>query len=187
MARKLKPRTPIAERLVKAREALSLDRKALAAALDWNLSTLGDYELGACQPSFEFLGRLAGLGISLDWLITGRGEIWSDAALSEGRDAEIARLHLTIAHMKVGAAAPGSLDSVLMGRIVDAIRAAYREQGQQVPDRTLGELAAAWYSEIVRAGDEQADRMMALGAKAALFRQELSATARDPASSKRQA
>ncbi|MBF0306924.1 MAG: helix-turn-helix transcriptional regulator [Alphaproteobacteria bacterium] len=74
MARKLKPRTPIAERLVKAREALSLDRKGLAAALDWNLSTLGNYELGSSFPDPEFLNRLQALGVSLDWLITGRGE-----------------------------------------------------------------------------------------------------------------
>lgn len=72
MARKMKPRTPFAERLIAARGDLS--RKDFATRLETPLTTLAGWERGVSFPPPEILERIAViLNVSLDWLIAGRG------------------------------------------------------------------------------------------------------------------
>ena len=68
MARKLKPRTPFAERLIAARDTMA--RKELAARLEAPLTTVAGWERGVSFPPPDMLVRISGLlGVSLDWLI----------------------------------------------------------------------------------------------------------------------
>lgn len=74
MARPLRPQTPVAERLIQARG--DMPRAEVAAALEINVETLGSYERGVAFPPPTFLVAVKHLyKISLDWLITGDGQM----------------------------------------------------------------------------------------------------------------
>lgn len=179
MARKLKPQTPVAERLVALREEFGLTREELAQRLDWNASTMAKYEQGRNFPDPEFLKRVQDLGISLDWIITGRGEMY----LIEAKHTEPEG-----AHEGTSMTAPAlALDEDLMARLVDGITAAYKEAGQGLAPIHLGRMAARLVNEIVAASDGPEDYPGALKMRLAQLRKELQSAASDPASSKRSA
>lgn len=141
MARELKPRTPVAERLVAVRLHLGLGRDELAEALGWNRSTLAKYEQGASQPDFGFLDRLQeNFGISVDWVITGRGVM-----CPVGGD--------------VGATLPG-LDERLLAAVVAGVMDRVGEGKLSSPQ--LGRVVAAVYAELVATYDSHAERMVGL-------------------------
>ncbi|MDG3444696.1 helix-turn-helix domain-containing protein [Nitrospirillum amazonense] len=74
MARPLRPQNAFAERLIQARGEMS--RIEVAQKLDVNIETLGGYERGKNAPPYSFLADIKALyGVSLDWLITGEGEM----------------------------------------------------------------------------------------------------------------
>jgi hypothetical protein len=74
-----------------------------------------------------------------------------------------------------------------MGRIVDTIRAVYRAEGQGLPDRSLGEMAAEWYDAITAKASGPGDRLDALAERQIALRRRLRAAAHDPAADKRPA
>lgn len=59
-------------RLREARRRLGKTQKEMAAACGVGLSTWQNYEAGVNQPGPGVLARLTGMGISSDWLLTGR-------------------------------------------------------------------------------------------------------------------
>ncbi|MDG3444491.1 helix-turn-helix domain-containing protein [Nitrospirillum amazonense] len=74
MAPPLKPKSPFAERLIEARG----DMKRIDAAQALNLTPgrLGSYEQGTAEPSINTLAAISSLyRISIQWLITGEGEM----------------------------------------------------------------------------------------------------------------
>lgn len=74
MARPLRPQNPFAERLIQARGEMS--RVEVTQKLGVNIETLGGYERGKNAPPYSFLADIKDLyGVSLDWLITGKGEM----------------------------------------------------------------------------------------------------------------
>ncbi|MEE3624818.1 helix-turn-helix transcriptional regulator [Nitrospirillum sp. BR 11752] len=74
MARPLKPKTPFAERLIRARGAMG--RNEAASRLKTHPVTLGSYERGVALPTVEVLIAMREVyGVSLDWLISGMGEM----------------------------------------------------------------------------------------------------------------
>ncbi|MDZ5650651.1 helix-turn-helix transcriptional regulator [Nitrospirillum sp. BR 11828] len=74
MARPLKPKTPFAERLIRARGAMG--RNEAASRLKTHPVTLGSYERGVALPTVEVLIAMREVyGVSLDWLISGTGEM----------------------------------------------------------------------------------------------------------------
>ncbi|MBB6250713.1 helix-turn-helix domain-containing protein [Nitrospirillum iridis] len=79
MAQILKPKNAFAERLIAARGAMH--RAEAAKALGIHIGTMGGYERGTSFPPHSFLVAIRALyGISLDWLITGAGEMRPSAA-----------------------------------------------------------------------------------------------------------
>ena len=63
------------DRLAGAREAAGMSQKALAGRLGIRVSTLRKWEEDRSEPRSNRLQMLSGiLGVSLSWLITGRGE-----------------------------------------------------------------------------------------------------------------
>ena len=72
MARPLKPQTPLAERLIRARGAMR--RAEAATRLKTHPVTLGAYERGAALPTAEVLIAMREVyDVSLDWLLAGVG------------------------------------------------------------------------------------------------------------------
>ena len=145
MARDLKPKTPLAERLVAARLYLQLGRDDLAKALGWNRSTLAKYEQGASQPDFGFLDRLQdGFGISLDWVITGRGVMCPDQDATQPA-AE-------------SPAVPQGMDEGLLAAVIEA----HGGELSRLPSPQLGRAIALMYADLVATYDSHADRMVGL-------------------------
>lgn len=140
MARKLKPRTPFAERLIAARGTMA--RKEMAARLEAPLTTLAGWERGVSFPPPEMLVRISTLlGTSLDWLIAGR-----EAA--------------------PGIASNGArLDEALLSRICEGIAQLASEEGVELPPGEHARLATRLYSDLVQifdGGEERRIGLMAL-------------------------
>ncbi|AUN31277.1 helix-turn-helix domain-containing protein [Niveispirillum cyanobacteriorum] len=74
MARPLKPETAFAARLIEAR--LPIERDEFAQLLGVPKTTLGNWERGRAFPPEDMLRAIRQqTGVSLDWLITGEGEM----------------------------------------------------------------------------------------------------------------
>lgn len=136
MARKLKPRTPFAERLIAARGTMA--RKEMAARLDAPLTTVAGWERGVSFPPPEMLVRISTLlGASLDWLIAGR-EVVSGAANGSG------------------------LDEALLSRICEGIAVLASEEGVQLPPGEQARLASRLYGDLVHTYDGGEERRIGL-------------------------
>jgi transcriptional regulator with XRE-family HTH domain len=145
MARDLKPRTPVAERLVAARLHLRLGRDELAEALGWNRSTLAKYEQGASQPDFGFLDRLGAIfGISADWVITGRGAM---RPADPGDGAE---------------PAGSGLDERLLAVVVAGVLDVLGDGADRPAAPQVGRTVAAVYADLVTTYDSHAERLVGL-------------------------
>lgn len=140
MTRKLKPRTPFAERLIAARGTMA--RKELAARLDAPLTTVAGWERGVSFPPPEMLVRISTLlGASLDWLIAGREATAGGASNGNG------------------------LDEALLSRICEGIAVLASEEGVQLPPGEQARLASRLYSDLVHTfegGEERRIGLMAL-------------------------
>jgi phage repressor protein C with HTH and peptisase S24 domain len=56
--------------------ALNLNQSALASKLDVSQGIISEFASGTREPSKEFLFGISKLGISLDWFLTGKGEMF---------------------------------------------------------------------------------------------------------------
>lgn len=87
MSEPKRPASPIGERITQAREAAGLDRPAFAAALKLAYETAWRYEAGERVPRPEALAQIAQLlGVSMEWLVTGVGDMARADAAPTGTD-----------------------------------------------------------------------------------------------------
>lgn len=136
--------------------------------------TLQDLEAGDRLPKADALQRLVELGCNMNWLVTGAGNMVS---LPLGGGAE----------PPTPPAAP-AVDGQLLGRVVDAIKALYKAEGVGIADIQVGQVAAAWYNQIVaEAPDDPIGQGLALAGRIEEHRAQLRRDAGDPAHAKRQA
>lgn len=148
MARPLKPATPFAERLIQARGAMSRDDAA--AALGCKTDTLGDYERGRTFPPPEVLERVPDVyGVSLDWLITGQGEMRRQTAPADG----VSSTANTTA---------SAVDEELLARIGEEIVEMYRLENGRISQHQLARLQARTYADLVTTYDDPAERLVGL-------------------------
>ena len=157
----------IAERLRVIRAKYSVSQPEFAAKCGVSIRAYQDYEAGKRLPSAEVMLALTELGIDVDWLLTGEGEMCPDEA------------------MPSGAVAP--IDEVLMGRVVEGISKTYKEMGARISPRDLGIAAARMASDLIEAYQKPEDRVVALPGLLQQLRRELRSTPTDDASSKRSA
>ena len=77
MARPLKPRTPLGERLIAVREALGFKKRdGFAERLGVPADTLGTYERGVAAPSPDLLATYhREFGVNVNWLVSGVGDM----------------------------------------------------------------------------------------------------------------
>jgi len=83
MARqKNEPKTELAARFAKIREALELQRDVFALKIGISSQGLGNYERGDRTPDADVLSACCSVfGIDAHWLLTGQGEMFSDPTL----------------------------------------------------------------------------------------------------------
>ena len=81
-------REHIGDRIKDAREALGFDQHELAELLEISVATLSRWERGVNCPPADLLGLMTEkLGISAEWIVTGRGNMTPDVkgdSASEG-------------------------------------------------------------------------------------------------------
>ncbi|WP_254473491.1 helix-turn-helix domain-containing protein [Bartonella sp. B1098] len=77
-----KPKTELAKRFREVRHALGFtERKQFAEHLGITAGSIGTYETGISEPTASALSKYQEIcGVSLDWLVTGNGEMFSDMA-----------------------------------------------------------------------------------------------------------
>ncbi|MGS4886127.1 helix-turn-helix domain-containing protein [Roseibium sp. MB-4] len=77
-----RPETPLAERLRAVRRAIGdPDRDVLASKLEISPNSMSRYERGEREPTFSvFEAFNKKLGVNLNWLLTGAGEMFADAS-----------------------------------------------------------------------------------------------------------
>lgn len=125
MARPLKPATPFGERLIQARGKMG--REAAAAALGIQANTLGDYERGRTSPNPDLLARIGDVyGVSLDWLIAGRGEMRNNVTLESA-----------------------AVDDETLEASIQAVEEFLRARGQSLPPDKKAALITTIYSMMM--------------------------------------
>ncbi len=76
------PKTELARRFREVRRILGFtERKQFAEHLGVTAGSIGTYETGISEPTASALSKYKEIcGVSLDWLITGKGEMFADIA-----------------------------------------------------------------------------------------------------------
>ncbi|MEI7608595.1 MAG: helix-turn-helix domain-containing protein [Rhodospirillaceae bacterium] len=123
-------------------------KKLASLAAGVRVDMLTRYEKGLNVPAFDVLARLAAPhGVDLNWLATGKGTMHQAAPMPAQPEPAPA------------AAAPTLIDFVLMGRLNEALKALYKDEGIRIDDRGFGELLAEKYEEIATATDDPDERI----------------------------
>ena len=132
MARPLKPRTPLAERLIEVREKLGFkeNRSGFAEDLELLPDTLGSYERGVAAPSPEVLARYHKVfGVNISWLVSGQGPALDDPSKAPAPSTEI--------------------DPLLMEALYKAVDRAYRDVGQRPPGHRIANAATTLFNVLL--------------------------------------
>lgn len=148
------------DRLRSFREKCGMTQPMIAEKCGVSLRALQDYEAGKRLPAGEALEALGGMGLDLNWLLTGDGEMFRD----------------TLGRPVGGTAAQPAIDAELMGLIVEGISGAYKDEGAALAPRLLGELATRLHTDIlasVEGGDDPGARRAALRALLIQLRRDL--------------
>ena len=125
-------------------------------------------------PKSEHLCRIAEYaGVTLDWLIAGKGPMRIDEAPP-------------VPAIPLPTAAP-PVDEALMGRLLEGIVLLYKELGQHISPMNMGQLQTRLYNEIIADTDGPDEYPGAVKARLGQLRRELHAAAAGQTSSKRSA
>lgn len=132
MARPLKPRTPLAARLIEVRDALGLreNRNGFAERLGLLPDTLGSYERGVAAPAPDVFARYhKEFGVNINWLVTGEGDMFDDPS-------------------KAPAPSTG-VDIVLLQQLHDTVQSVYIECKRTPPPRAVTADAGELYNQLL--------------------------------------
>lgn len=141
MARPLKPRTPLAERLIEVRNTLGYkeNRTDFAERLELLPDTLGSYERGVAAPSPEVLARYhKEFGVNISWLVSGEGNPLDDPSKAP--------------------APTSNFDIVLLQQLHDTVQAVYIESKRTPPPRAVTADAGELYNELLGMGVDIRDK-----------------------------
>ncbi|WP_455466200.1 helix-turn-helix domain-containing protein [Bartonella sp. B39] len=127
------PQTELAKRLREIRHTLGFtERKQFAKHFDIPETTMRNYETGLREPPASILRIYKDrCGISLDWLVTGEGEMFSDMAKARA----------------AGFKAP-ILPSGLMKKLGRIAYTTYRDAKIKLPPEDIAEIAAELYGKL---------------------------------------
>ncbi len=149
MARKLKPRTPFAERLIAARG--ELPRAEFAVRMGLPLTTVAGWERGVSFPPPEALVRISEMfRVSLDWLIAGRATPFIENPMPP-------------------------VDESLLVRIHEVVHATAAEEGVALSPQKHARIIAGLYCDLVRVFDTPEERRLGLRALLPQLRRDIMA------------
>ncbi|WP_375613733.1 MULTISPECIES: helix-turn-helix domain-containing protein [unclassified Bartonella] len=134
MARpELEPKTELAKRLREIRHTLGFtERKQFARHFEIPETTMRNYETGLREPPASILRIYKDrCGISLDWLVTGEGEMFSDMVKAKA----------------AGFKAP-TIPAGLMKKLGRIAYTTYRDANIKIPPEDIAELAAELYRKL---------------------------------------
>lgn len=160
----------VAARLRMIRDLLGETQKTMSARLDLGAVTWQRLEKGEHLPSGDTLLRIAALGFSPTWVLTGAGHH-----------------HAAEAVPQQGPLSGSAIDAELLGRVTDVIARTYKAIGAALQPVDLGRLAARHYEEIVSASADAGEQAAMLKLLAAQIKRELTAAAAEPGTGKRRA
>lgn len=165
MGRKLRPKTPLAQRLAEIRG--DRDRELFAEQLGVNPHTYAAYERGDRTPDVDLFNRISSTeSIDLNWLLSGDGQMRFD----DQRRA-------------LGAATHG----MFFARVLDAVQKAHKDVGIRMPIADHGEVAAAKYDEYIALAsdpDDEEERIALMNLLRTRLRKELQIQIAEPGTDK---
>ncbi|WP_156850686.1 helix-turn-helix domain-containing protein [Bartonella refiksaydamii] len=121
------PQTELAKRLREVRLTLGFtERKQFAKHFEIPETTMRNYETGLQEPPASIMRIYKDrCGISLDWLVTGEGEMFSDMAKA-----------------KAAGFKPQTIPTGLMKKLGRVAYTTYRDENIKLPPEDIAELAA---------------------------------------------
>ena len=119
------------DRIRQIRESIGITQETMSQRLGLGDSTWQKYELGISQPNSKALIAISDLGFSIDWILTGEGEMRRDAKTVD------------------------QVDSQLLGRCAEAVGRLYKELNIHLQEKELGEMAAEAYDDIKAGSDDK--------------------------------
>lgn len=128
--------TNILDRLKVLRTHWGISQVEMSKRMGVTHRSYQNYETGGHQPKARDLAGLADFGVSLDWLLTGRGEMFG--ARPEGLDIPTAQ----------------AIDADIMARVMDGVAGVFRQLNQTARPSDLGRFAAEIYPDVADIADE---------------------------------
>ncbi len=127
------PKTELAKRFREVRRILGFaERKQFAEHLGVTAGSIGTYETGISEPTASALSKYQEIcGVSLDWLVTGNGEMFID-----------------IAKAKASGFKPQAIPAGLMKKLGGIAYTTYRDANIKLPPEDIAELAAELYGKL---------------------------------------
>lgn len=127
------PTTELAKRLCEIRHTLGFtERKQFAKHFDIPETTMRNYETGLREPPSSILRIYKKrCGISLDWLVTGEGEMFTD-----------------VAKAKAAGFKPQTIPAGLMKKLGRIAYTTYRDANIKLPPEDIAELAVELYAKL---------------------------------------
>lgn len=141
----------MSRRLRYVREVLGLTQSEMASRLRVKLRAYQSYESAQRFPQADSLEALHGLGISVDWLLTGTGGM----LLRDPADGRI------------------PWDAILCGQVAEAIAEVYAAAGRGLVASELGRLTVRAYIDLMNAYDNADERRLAIRLTAEQVRRSL--------------
>ncbi|MDP3329385.1 helix-turn-helix domain-containing protein [Parvibaculum sp.] len=124
-------RTGFAERLKVAMKSSGKSTKTLAEEIGTSESGVKKWRSGAADPGFGLLAHAAAvMGVSLDWLADGKGEMLS----------AFPPIHVN--------PSKAAIDPKRLALVIAAVEALFEELGGKAPPSERSELAAQLYEEV---------------------------------------
>lgn len=142
----------IGSRLRQVREELSFAQKSMSSKLGLGPSTWQKIELGHNMPSGETLLRVAELGFSPSWILTGKGRMHLDDSDTDHGD------HLGEGIFSKDGFRSPSQD--LLAKVLATIIQSYRDEGEQISPVDMARLAADKYAAILMTSQYPAEQLV---------------------------
>jgi transcriptional regulator with XRE-family HTH domain len=126
-------------RLVMVREKLGLTQREMADRLNLALGTYGRSEAGRRAIDDGEMAEIGSMGIDLNWLILGHGDIDGPAEFETQAPGRSSRV---------------GTDPTLLGQLIDGIATIYKTQNRQLAADRHGILVAELYDHLIVIADE---------------------------------
>ncbi|MCY1706461.1 helix-turn-helix domain-containing protein [Pannonibacter sp. SL95] len=168
------PKTPLARRLREIRRLINdMDRADFAETLGISLGALAYYERGDRTPDADVLLRYRlNFNANVDWLLTGQGDVFSDASMAKAN------------------AAPAQINKDVFKHVGRLVLQLHKEEGIRLPPDAVLEAQSNAYNDLLaRAEDprDTAELTALLPWLEARLRKALKAAVAEPGTGKRQA